>query len=345
MWFRFTFMSVFLMLRLLMDGVGSVFVKSPSDERDVYHINGRAQGTTYSVTYYSLTETISKREIDSIFTEIDQSLSIYRENTLISSFNNSISGLEMDDHLRKVVKKSLEVSKKSDGIFDITIYPLVQLWGFGTVKKEFFPDSGAVEQKMKCVGFHKISIKGKRLTKSDSCVKINLNAIAPGYTSDVIAEFLEKRKVNTYVVEVGGELRIKGVKPDGNLLSIGIEAPATPGDEPGTSTLQRIVRIKKGAMTTAGNYRQYREQGNQKVSHLLDARTGYPIQNELISVTVLAKDAMTADAYDNVLMGMGLQQSFRFLKRIRGLDAYFIYKKPDGTLADTATAGFYKVLH
>ena len=341
---RFSLPIVFMLLFFVFEKSSAFFYKNSPDSRKSFHITGRAQGTTYSITYYSTVENITKKEIDSIFLEIDHSLSIYKEKTVISNFNNSTSGIEMDTHLRKVVTKSLEVSKKSKGVFDITIYPLVQLWGFGTVRKTAFPDSAAIEESMKCVGYEKIVLKGKKLTKKHPCVKINLNAIAPGYTSDVIARFLEKRKIKTYVIEVGGELRIKGKKPDGNLLSIGIESPTESSSPNGTSVVQRIVRIKKGAMTTAGNYRQYREQGNQKVSHLLDARTGYPIQNELISVTVLAKDAMTADAYDNVLMGLGLQQSFQFLKKMRGLDAYFIYKKTDGTLADTATAGFYKVL-
>ena len=321
------------------------FGQKRADDRKLYHLSGRAQGTTYHIRYFADNENVEKHEVDSIFTEIDRSLSIYKENTLISIFNNSISGVEMDEHLHRVVAKSLDVSKKSEGIFDISIYPLVQLWGFGTRKVQAFPDSLAVKEYMKCVGYHKLYIKGNRLLKTDPCVKINVNAIAPGYTSDLIARFLDQRKIKTYVVEVGGELRIKGTKPDGSLSSIGIEGPASNVDQMDGSVLQRIVKIKKGAMTTAGNYRQYREEGNRRVSHLLDARTGYPVENELISVTVLAKDAMTADAYDNVLMGLGLEKSFQFLKKEKNMEAYFIYKKADGSVADTATLGFYKVLN
>lgn len=314
------------------------------DTRKAFHINGRAQGTTFHITYYADTERAKTFEIDSIFTEIDQSLSIYRENTLISNFNQGQLGVEMDAHLRKVVKKSLEIFKESGGIYDITIYPLVQLWGFGTEKVDAFPDSSAIRAGMLCVGSEKLRIKGNRLEKTSPCVKLNVNAIAPGYTADLIASLLEKKKIKTYVVEVGGELRIKGVKPDGQLISVGIESPRPNSTVDSGSVLQRIVKIKEGALTTSGNYRQFREQGERKVSHLLDARTGHPLQNELISVTVFAKDAMTADGFDNVLMGMGLEEAFSLLKKKKDMDAYFIYKKEDGSIADTATAGFYKIL-
>lgn len=308
----------------------------------VYQISGKAQGTTFHINYYAEKGFIKKHEIDSIFDEIDHSLSIYQPNTIIDKFNNSVSGIEMDKHLRAVVLKSIDIFKKSGGIFDITVFPLVQIWGFGTEKRTSFPDSASINSVMACVGTDKIWVKGKRLIKNKPCVKINVNAIAPGYTSDLIAAFLEKKGIKTYVVEVGGEVRVKGRKPDGNFMSIGIEGPAKNSTD--DSFIQKVIQMREGAITTAGNYRQYREEGAQKVSHLLDARTGYPIKNELISVTVIANDAMTADGFDNVLMGLGLEKAFQFLKKQKKMEAYFIYHKENGTVADTATTGFYKLL-
>lgn len=306
-----------------------------------YHINGKAQGTTFHITYYAKSELVIQHEIDSIFDEIDRSLSIYKPHTLINRFNSSISGIEMDVHLRSVVLKSMEIFKRSGGIFDITVYPFVQIWGFGTEKALSFPDSAVIDSVMTCVGTGKLRIEGMRLIKSNPCVKINVNAIAPGYTSDLIAAFLEKKGVRAYVVEVGGEIRVKGKKPNGSFMSIGIEAPAKNSFD--VPFIQKVIQIKSGAITTAGNYRQYREEGTQRISHLLDARTGYPIKNNLISVTVIAKDAITADGFDNVLMGLGLEKSFQFLKRQKNMEAYFIYQESDGSVADTATAGFYKL--
>lgn len=314
------------------------------DKRQAFKINGRAQGTTYSILYYADSHSVSKKQVDSIFNEVDHSLSVYKKNTLISQFNQSSTGIQMDAHMKIVVRKSIEVAKRSKGVFDITIDPLIQLWGFGTKKIISFPDSAAVKASMNCVGYNKIRIKKDRLIKKDPCVKINVNAIAPGYTSDLIASFLENNKIETYVVEVGGELRIAGTKPSGEFINVGIESPSTQNIEiHQSSIMQRVLTVPSGALTTAGNYRQYQERGNQKVSHLLDARTGYPVQNELISVTVYAQDAMTADAYDNVLMGLGLRESFRFLKKNKSMEAYFIYKREDGKVVDTATAGFYKL--
>jgi thiamine biosynthesis lipoprotein len=307
-----------------------------------YHIDGRAQGTTFSILYYAESNIVSKHEIDSIFNEIDHSLSIYKPNTLISEFNKSSTGIVMDKHFRKVVLKSIEIFKKSAGAFDITIYPLVQIWGFGTEKVASFPDSASIASSMRCVGSEKIKVKGKRLIKSEPCVKINVNAIAPGYTSDLISTFLEKKGIKTYVVEVGGEIRVKGKKPDGNYMSVGIEGPSQ--DSLDGPLMQHIIQMKEGAITTSGNSRQYREEGGKKASHLLDARTGYPLTNELISVTVIAKDAMTADGYDNVLMVLGLEEAFRFVKKQKNMEAYFIYHKADGSVADTATVGFYRLL-
>lgn len=306
-----------------------------------YYIDGKAQGTTYHITYYAESSLVDQNEIERIFGEIDHSLSIYNPNTLISEFNNSVSGVEMDKHLRMVVLKSMEIFNKSAGIFDITIYPLVQMWGFGTVKVVSFPDSSSITSAMSCVGTDKIRVKGNRLVKLKPCVKINVNAIAPGYTADLIASFLEKKGIKTYVVEVGGEIRVKGKKPNGSYMSVGIEGPSEHSlDGP---LIQRVIQMKEGAITTSGNYRQYREEGGKKVSHLLDARTGYPLKNDLISVTVIAKDAMTADGFDNVLMGLGLEDAFRFMKKQKNMEAYFIYHKTDGSVRDTATVGFYKL--
>ncbi len=308
----------------------------------VYHIHGKAQGTTFQITYYAKHELVSKNQIDSIFDEVDLSLSIYKPNTLINEFNQSVSGVVLDKHLRAVVLKSIEIFKKSDGIFDITIYPLVQLWGFGTEKGVSFPDSAVIAAAMSCVGTDKIKVKGNRLIKLKPCVKIDVNAIAPGYTADLLASFLENKGIETYVVEVGGEIRVKGKKPNGSYLSIGIEAPSQ--DSLAAPIIRKVIQMEKGAITTSGNYRQYREEGGKKASHLLDARTGNTLKNNLISVTVIAKDAMTADGYDNVLMGLGLEEAFRFLKKQKDMEAYFIYHKANGAVADTATAGFYKLL-
>jgi thiamine biosynthesis lipoprotein len=195
---------------------------------------------------------------------------------------------------------------------------------------------------MLCVGSDKIHLNNGFLSKDKPCVHLDVNGIAQGYSVDVIADFLNAKGIHNFIVELGGELRVKGHKPTGEQISIGIEGPGNNDFDP--LPIQRIVHIGDGALTTSGNYRKYYLSGGRRISHLIDARTGYPIQNELISVTVYAKDGITADGYDNALMGMGLKKAIDFVEHRSDMEAYFIYHKANGAVADTATRGFYKFM-
>lgn len=314
-----------------------------TDPLSAFYITGSAQGTTYHITFFAGDSLVVKRQIDSLLDNIDSSLSIYKPYSLISRFNNAAKGIQMDAHLNKVVRRSLEIYKATAGISDITVYPLMELWGFGPQHTSTPPDSSKVHEAMACVGSDKIHIRDHWLLKDKPCVKIDVNGIAQGYTVDVVAGFLESSGIKNYLVEVGGELRVKGRKyPGGTVMQIGIEAPAQNSfDAP---VIEKIVHVDHGAITTSGNYRKYYEINGKKISHLMDPGTGYPFQNELISVTVYAHDAITADGYDNALMGMGLQKAFAFLRQHPGLEAYFIYHRAGGEIKDTATAGFYKLM-
>lgn len=307
-----------------------------------FHINGKAQGTSYHITYYAKDSVVSKTEIENLLKELDNSLSIYQPNSLISQFNNSATGLKVDRHLRKVVQKSLSVYKETNGIFDITSYPILAAWGFGTEKVKSLPDSTTINRLKPCVGSNKIYLKNNFLGKAAPCIKLDVNGIAQGYSVDVLADFLESKKIDCYMVEIGGELKVKGKKPDSTYMKVGIEGPAT--DNKDKPFIRRIITLKKGAITTAGNYRKYIEKENKRISHLIDARTGYPIENEMISVTVVAKNAITADGYDTPLMGMSLETALAFVKKHPQMQAYFIYRKSNGIIADTATAGFYPLI-
>lgn len=309
-----------------------------------FHINGYAQGTTYNITYYAARQITSKAEIDSIFKALDQSLSIYQSQSLISRFNNSTSEIKTDKHLHTVIEKSLDIYQQTNGKFDITVYPLVNAWGFGSTKITSLPDSNRIKEILKCIGSDKLSLKKGNLIKETPCLKIDVNGIAQGYTVDVLANYLEQRGVKSYLVEVGGELRIKGKKPNGEFMKIGIESPAENSfDEP---IIRKTVTIKNGAITTSGNYRKFitSEDHKKKLSHLIDPFTGYPLQGRLISATIIAKDAITADGYDNALMAMTINDALAFVKKKKHMEAYFIYLKSDETVADTASLGFKKFL-
>jgi thiamine biosynthesis lipoprotein len=306
-----------------------------------FQISGFAQGTSYQISYYASDAIISSRSIDQKFSELDSSLSIYKSYSLINKFNNSETGIEMDEHLKKVVKRSLKIWKESEGVFDISILAIVEAWGFGVKRHSNQPSEEVISKALACSGSDKLHILGNKLIKDIPCLKIDVNGIAQGYSVDVIADFIESQGIQNYLIEIGGEIRVKGRKQPGKqIMRIGIEQPANDKNE--EATLQKIIELKGGAMTTSGNYRKYIQNGSKRFSHLMDPKTGSPLENELISVTVRTSNAMSADGYDNVLIGMGMEKAFNFLKRHKGLEAYFIYQDADGTVRDTASIGFFR---
>lgn len=307
-----------------------------------YNIIGKAQGTTYSIVYYGKDSTITKEMIDLQLMKLDSSLSLYKTYSHINQFNNSTKGIILDKYLLPVIKKSIITNKDTNGLFDITVYPLVEAWGFGVKKTATAPNSSTIRSLRDCVNNNLIELKGNYLHKKKDCVKIDLDGIAQGYSVDELAALLEQYDVTNYMVELGGEIRVKGRKqPSGEKFKIGIESPAE--DEFGHHSLQKIITLDKGAITTSGSYRKFYESNGQKITHLINPKTGYPQKNELISVTVYAKDAITADAYDNALMLMGLKRALAFVEKRRDLAAYFIYRNKNGAVADTASSVFLRL--
>jgi thiamine biosynthesis lipoprotein len=319
----------------------TAFIQQPAWRK--IQINGKAQGTTYHITWYAQDSTISQQQIDSILLKIDSSLSIYNPQSLISQFNNSVNGIVMDHHFHTVFNKSIETYRQTGGIFDITVQPLVQAWGFGPQKVNALPDSATIRSLKTCVSSLNLYAKKNTLLKRKPCTRIDVNGIAQGYSVDVLARFLEAHGIQDYLVELGGEIRVKGHKrPGGEKMKIGIEAPGE--DDFQLSLISKIIVTDSGAITTSGSYRKFYESEGKKITHIIDPRTGYPPQNELISVTVYAPDAITADAYDNALMVMGLKKALQFVEKRKDIAAHFIYRTPSGAIADTASSRFYKLL-
>jgi thiamine biosynthesis lipoprotein len=282
--------------------------------------------------------------IDQQLQSLDSSLSLYKPYSLINQFNNSANGITADKYLLQVVEKSIDTYNHTNGLFDITVQPLVQAWGFGVSKTSSVPDSATIKNLLPCVDTKFLQLNGNMLSKTKSCLKIDLNGIAQGYSVDVLATLLETFGVQNYLVELGGEIRVKGRKqPSGEKMKIGIESPNQDVFE--YHPLQKIIELDAGAVTTSGSYRKYYESNGHNITHLINPKTGYPQQNELISVTVYAKEAMTADAYDNTLMLMGLPQALAFVENRNDIAAYFIYKKTDGSIADSASAAFFKLMN
>lgn len=334
-------MHFFRVLIFCSAGLLFVFLKPQTISIRV-DLAGTAQGTTWKITYYGKDTAVKKGQIDSLLAVIDSSLSIYKPYSHIVAFNNSPTGITIDDHFRNVVEKSIETYHQTGGLFDITILPIVEAWGFGAKHIDTLPDSAAIRSLLRCVGSQYLKLNGYRLTKLKPCVKIDVNGIAQGYSVDVIADFFEKNGIVNYIVELGGELRVHGKKLPGNEpFKIGIEAPE---NDLVSHPIEKILVADSGGITTSGNYRKYYENKGKKISHLMDPHTGYSVQNEMISVTVYAKDAITADAYDNSLMAMGLDKGMEYVEKRPDLAAYFIYRLPDGNIADSASSRFYKLI-
>ena len=313
---------------------------APHFELREFKIHGFAQGTTYSISYFAKDSLVSESKIDSVLSVIDSSMSLYKSYSTINKFNRSEKGIRLDTHFAKVVKRSFEIYKDSRGLFDITVAPLVQYWGFGPRLAK--NDTTTLEKILPCVGMDKIKLDREFLNKNKECIQIDVNGIAQGYSVDVVADYFQSMGIGIFLIEIGGELRISGPKPNGTLMKIGIEGPSeNQFEEP---IVQHIVSFKTGAITTSGNYRNYLLKDHKKISHLINPGTGYPLANEMISVTVYAKDAITADGYDNVLMAMNVNEALAFVADRKALEAYIIYRNPQGKLADTASAGFKKLM-
>jgi thiamine biosynthesis lipoprotein len=294
-----------------------------TNKKEIIKIEGNSQGTTYHITYLTDNGKIYKSAVDSLLTNIDLSMSTWIPNSIISRINHNDKHVLLDDHFRTVFNKSVEVSEKTEGSFDITVGPLVNSWGFGPTTKNSLSKE-QVDSLLALVNYKKVILKNNKILKEKLAIKIDFNAIAQGYSVDVIANFLESKGIDNYLVELGGEIKAKGKKENEN-WKVGIDQPSEAKAK--ERKLEAIIDLKNRALATSGNYRKFYMEGNQKMSHIIDPKTGYPAKHNLLSTTVIADDAITADAYATAFMVMGLQKAIAFLEKNKSLklEVYFIY--------------------
>jgi thiamine biosynthesis lipoprotein len=293
-------------------------------------ISGFTQGTTYSIVYDSSTGPDVDRvrnDVEKILHEVDMSLSVYNDSSLISRINRNETTVA-DKMFSEVFNRSKEISELSDGAFDITVMPLVKAWGFGPDEHKNF-DRSKLDSLMRLVGFGKVELRDGQIIKSDPRITLDVNAIAQGYTVDVICRYFSGAGVKNYLVEVGGEVRVKGKK--GNTpWKVGIDKPVDDNMTPGAD-LQAIVSLTDKALATSGNYRKFYVENGIKYSHTIDPKTGYPAKNRLLSASVIADDCTTADGIATACMVMGVEKSIEFIKRNPGFEGYFVYSADDGS--------------
>ena len=329
------FLGVALLLLL------SIWIISKNNRPAPFHTDkGLIFGTMYQITYQHPTSL--KSEIEAELKRIDGSLSPFNDTAIISRINRNET-VVADSLFTKVFRKSMQVSKETAGAFDITVAPLVNAWGFG-FKKGRFPDKQMVDSLLQFVGYEKVALQENgEVTKSDPRLMLNCSAVAKGYAVDVVADLLQSKGINNLMVDIGGEVVVRGSNPQQKLWRIGINKPVE--DSLATNQeLQTILELTDVGIATSGNYRNYYLHEGKKYAHTIDPRTGYPVQHTILSSTVVTADCMSADAYATAFMVMGLEEAKEFLKQHPELEVYFIYSQPDGSYGTFCSEGMNKYI-
>lgn len=299
-------------------------------------LQGQAQGTTYRIVYEDKLGVDLSKSIDSLFSIMDASMSLWDSNSLISRINaNTYSGV-VDQHFEKVFLSSQHISKKTNGYFDVTVGPLVKAWGFSKTKGLASPTYLQLDSIRQLVNIKNISLKAGKITKKYPNIQLDFNAIAQGYTVDLIADFFLKKSIVNYLVEIGGEVRASGKNRNAETWKVGVENPS---DE---NKLQAIVALDNQSLATSGSYRKFFLKDGKKYSHAIDPHVGKPVSHNLLSVTVLAKDCATADAYATAFLVMGLGKAKKVAIKQK-IDFLAIYED-DGKIQTFCSAGFKRAI-
>lgn len=288
-------------------------------------IRGMVFGTYYTITYFEDDGKVFREAIDSIFAEFNRSLSFYDRTSLLSRINRN-EETRVDDYFETVFTRAQEIARETGGAFDATIFPLVNAWGFGLSERAEM-DSEKVDSLLQFVGFEMVRLEYGHLVKDDPRVQLDFNAIAKGYAADVVGAYLDEQGTDAWLVEIGGDLMTRGIKPDGSKWRIGLEIPADEYDAP--QDWEYYVEITDRGLATSGDYRRFYEEGGRRLSHTIDPETGYPVDHTLMSVSVFAPDGMSADAYATAFMVMGLEDAIAFVEARDDLEAYFIFIPDD----------------
>lgn len=310
-----------------------------SKQKPYQHDEGMVFGTVYHFTYQS--DENLKEEIEAELKKFDKSLSPFNDSSVISRINRN-EELIVDSFFQACFARSMEISKETNGAFDITIAPIANAWGFG-FKKGAFPDSILIDSLQQFTGYEKVSIAGSKVQKQDPRIMLSCSAVAKGYSVDVVAQLLERKGIRNYMVDIGGEVVVKGENPKRTDWRIGINKPVDDSLSV-NQEIQTVLKVTNLGMATSGNYRNFYYKDGKKYAHTIDPRTGYPVQHSVLSTTVIAKDCMSADAYATAFMVMGLKNAEAFANAHPEIDAYFIYTDEQGNLKTSFTEGMKKYI-
>ncbi len=322
-----------------------------------FKIAGETMGTTYHITYEDSLSRNFKKEVDSILVEINQAVSTYIPDSEISKLNKAAENEEvkMGEHFKQVVISSDIIFQKTDGFFDPTVMPLVNYWGFGYTDKKAVlnTDSMAIDSLRKFIGWEKIEtgtiehstnendtlvfILDDYISKLNTNTQLDFSANAKGYAVDVVANFFEEKNSKNYLVEIGGELRTRGENSKGKIWTTAINTPKINAQ---LTDYEAIIKVNNKAIATSGNYRNFHEVNGEWYGHEINPKTGFPEKSNLLSVTIMSDDCMSADAYATAMMVMGLEKSKALAEKLNNIDAFFIFANEAGELKTFYTKGF-----
>ncbi len=311
-------------------------------EKDYIHNSGKIYGTFYNIIYQHPEGKDMHEEIQQLFAEFDLSLSTFNPGSIISRINQNADSVILDKHFLEMYQMAAYVSALSSGAFDITVAPLVNAWGFGFGSKEQAEEPN-ISEILSYTGFQKIALHDGRLIKSDPRIMLDASAIAKGQASDVVARFLEENGCRNIMVEIGGEVMCMGVNSRGLPWQIGIDKPT---DDPANleHELQAIVGISGVGLATSGNYRQFYYKDGKKYAHTINPRTGYPVDHNLLSATVIAPTCMQADAFATAFMVLGVDSSLVICEQVPDMECYLIYADESGNFQVKYTDGFKRYI-
>ena len=291
-------------------------------ERKDYYLQGVVFGTTYSITYLNATKNY-QQSIDSLFLEINKSMSTYIPTSDISKINNGNTSIVVDQYFKEVFEKSKKIHQETKGFFDPTIGNLVNAYGFGPEKRKIIPSDSIINELMKDVGFEKVSLINGKIEKDNPTVYLDFNSIAKGYAVDVVARFFDSKNIENYLIEIGGEITARGLKPENKPWVIKIVDPLNSVSEDGF----RNIELTNVSMATSGNYRKFRiADDGKKYVHIINPKTGLATESNLLSSSVFTKtDCADADAYATAFMAMDFEKAKKFLEENDHIKVIFIY--------------------
>jgi thiamine biosynthesis lipoprotein len=305
-------------------------------------LSGMTMGTSYNIKFSPLPDAVSKQqlqaEIDQILTAVNQAMSTYDTQSELSLFNQSsdTSWLDASPELLTVLENARHVSTLTAGAFDVTVGPLVNLWGFGPdMTHDGIPPDNEIADTLKRVGYQRLQLdkSSHSMRKNHADLYLDLSSIAKGYGVDQVAELLEARGVKNYLVEIGGDMRLQGYNDEQQRWRIAVEEPT-----PGVRHIEKILQLSNKGLATSGNYRNFFEKDGHRYSHIMNPRDGWPVKHELASVTTIADNAMQADALATALLVLGPEQGYQLAEQ-QNLAALFIAPQGDD-FKETASSAF-----